>query len=216
MKLQGILPLHQTLDKEISEAYKEEILATNMSYQLVLPDVHRRNIAEREIQTWKSHFIGILSGTAATFPLHLWCQIITQAKRQLLLVSQTNLNTNISSYAYMYGQHDNNAAPFVTIRMESLVHKKPNSKKDVCRTLHKRLRPQNFFPTLLCVDFLDVKYPFQQSISNSIPQAQIHFKPKRHPRRQRYCCSGQSGLVTESCNTGMLTTVSAGVPNAPK
>ena len=32
MKLQGIVPLHQILDKAISEAYKEEILATKMSY----------------------------------------------------------------------------------------------------------------------------------------------------------------------------------------
>ena len=72
-KLQGIVPLHQILDKEISGAYKEEILATKMSYQLVPPDVHRRNIAERSIQMWKIHFIGILAGTAATFPLQLWC-----------------------------------------------------------------------------------------------------------------------------------------------
>ena len=75
-----------------------------MSYQLVPPNVHRRNIAERAIQTWKSHFIGILAGTAATFPLHLWWQIIPQAEIQLLLLSQTNLNPNISAYAYVYGQ----------------------------------------------------------------------------------------------------------------
>ena len=53
MKLQGIVPLHQILDNDISEAYKEEILATNMSYQLFPPDDHRRNISERAIQTWK-------------------------------------------------------------------------------------------------------------------------------------------------------------------
>ena len=67
MQLQGIVPLHQILDNEISEAYKEEILATKMSYQLVPPNDHLQNIAERAIQTWKSHFIGVLAGTAATF-----------------------------------------------------------------------------------------------------------------------------------------------------
>ena len=81
MQLQGIVPLHQILDNRISEAYKEEILDTKMSYQLVPPDDHRRNISERAIETWKSHFIGVLVGTAATFPLHLWCQIIRQAER---------------------------------------------------------------------------------------------------------------------------------------
>ena len=97
--LQGIVPLHQVLDNKISESYKEEILTTKISYQLVPPDARLRNISERAIQMWKSHFIGILAGTAATFPLHLWCEIITQAKRQLLLLSQTNLNPNISAYA---------------------------------------------------------------------------------------------------------------------
>ena len=126
MKIQGIVPLHKILDNEISEAYKEKILATKMSYQLIPPDDHRRNISERAIQTWKNYFIGVLSGTAATFPIQLWCQIIPQAKRQLLLLSQTNLNPNISAYAYVYGQHDYNAAPFVPIGMESLVHDKPN------------------------------------------------------------------------------------------
>ena len=101
MQLQGIVPIHQILDNEISEAYKEEILATKMSYQLVPPENHRRKMSERAIQTWKRHFIGVLAGTEATFPLHLWCQIITQAKRQFLLLSQTNLNPNISAYAYV-------------------------------------------------------------------------------------------------------------------
>ena len=93
-----------------------------MSYQPVPPNDHRCNISERAIQRWKNHFIGVLAGTAATFPLHLWCQIIPQAERRLLLLSQTNLNPNISAYAYVYGQHDYIAAPFVPLRMESLVH----------------------------------------------------------------------------------------------
>ena len=49
IKLQGIVPLHQILDNEIYEAYKEEILATKMPYQLVSPDDHLPNIAERAI-----------------------------------------------------------------------------------------------------------------------------------------------------------------------
>ena len=86
MKLQGIIPKHEVLDNEISDAYRTEICDTNMTFQLVSPDNHRRNLAERAIQTWKDHFVGVLSGTASTFPLHLWCQIIHQAERQLLLL----------------------------------------------------------------------------------------------------------------------------------
>ena len=71
MRLQGIVPTHQILDNKISAAYKSEIAATNMTYQLVPPNDHRRNIAKKALQTWKDHFIGVLSGTADTFPLHL-------------------------------------------------------------------------------------------------------------------------------------------------
>ena len=56
MKFQGIVPLHQILDNETSQAYKDEIRETGMTYQLVPRDDHRCNISKRSIQTWKNHF----------------------------------------------------------------------------------------------------------------------------------------------------------------
>ena len=129
MGTQGIVPVHQVLDNEISKAYKTEIQATGMTYQLVPPDDHRRNIAEKAIQTWKDHFVGVLSGTSDTFPLHLWCQVLPQMERQLLLLRQSNTNPKISAYAHVYGQHNYDAAPFVPIGMETLVHEKPHRRK---------------------------------------------------------------------------------------
>ena len=128
MKLQGIIPKHQVLDNEISDAYRTEIRDTNTTFQLVPPDDHHCNLAERAIQTWKYHFFGVLSGTASTFPLHLWCQIIHQGERQLLLLQQSRVNPKISAYAHVYSTHDYNSATFVPIGMETLVHDKP--KKD--------------------------------------------------------------------------------------
>ena len=92
MKLQSIIPKHQVLDNKISYAYRIEIRDTNMTFQLVPPDDHRRNLAERAIQTWKDHFFGVLSGTASTFPLHLWCELIHQAERKLMLLQQSRVN----------------------------------------------------------------------------------------------------------------------------
>ena len=97
-----------------------------MSYQLVPPYDHRCNIAERSIKTWKNHFVGVLSRAAATFPLHIWCQSIPQAEHQLMLLSMSNFNPKISSYAHVYVQHYYNANPFVLIGMDYLVHDKPN------------------------------------------------------------------------------------------
>ena len=129
MKHQGLVPKHQVLDNKISALYRNEIKATDMTFQLVPRDDHRRNLAEKAIQTWKDHFIGVLSGTAASFPEHLWCQIIPQAERQLLLIRQSKTNPNISAYAHVYCPHDYNAAPFVPVGMETLVHDKPKCRR---------------------------------------------------------------------------------------
>ena len=129
MKLQGIILKHQVLDNEILDAYCTEICDTNMTFQLVPPDDHCRNLAERTIQTWKDHFVGVLSGTASTFSLHLWCQIIHQAEGQLLLLQQSRVNPKISTYALLCGAHDYNSAPFFPIGMETLVHDKPKKRR---------------------------------------------------------------------------------------
>ena len=106
MKQQGITPAHQVLENKISQTYKDKIRESGMLYQLVPPDDHCQNISERAIQTWKNHFVGVLSGEAAKFPLHLWCQATAQAKRKLMLLSLSNVNPKISYYAHVYGQHE--------------------------------------------------------------------------------------------------------------
>eukprot|EP00804_Cyclotella_cryptica_P002887 CCRYP_009399-RA/>CCRYP_009399-RA protein AED:0.22 eAED:0.24 QI:0/0/0/1/1/1/2/0/735 len=109
MRSYGLSPRHQVLDNEASTAYKQAILDSGMSYQLVPPDDHRCNVAENAIQTWKDHFIAVLSGTADKFPLHLWCQLIPHMERQLNLLGQSNANSRISAYAHLYRPHDYNA-----------------------------------------------------------------------------------------------------------
>ncbi len=56
-----VRPTVHILDNEALEIFKEEI-QKNCDLQLVTPDTHRRNLAERAIQTLKSHFIAILAG----------------------------------------------------------------------------------------------------------------------------------------------------------
>ena len=116
----AIHPKHQILDNEASREYKKAITESDMTYQLVPPDDHIRNIAENAIQTWKDHFISVLSGTATTFPMHLWCQLLPQMERQLHLLRQTNINPNVCTYTHLFGPHDYNAVPFVPLRMESM------------------------------------------------------------------------------------------------
>ena len=61
--------------------------------------------------------------------MHLWCRLIPQAKKKLLLIRQTNINLKISGFAYLYIPYEYNAQPFVPIGMEAMIHDKPSRKK---------------------------------------------------------------------------------------
>ena len=63
-------PNWHALDNEAPADYKEAIRKNGCTVELTPPDIHRRNIAERVIQTWKDHFISVLAGVDAKFPLH--------------------------------------------------------------------------------------------------------------------------------------------------
>jgi hypothetical protein len=88
MRKAGIIPKHQFLDNQASVGYKKAISNSDMTYELVPPDDHQHNMAEKAIQTLKDHFVGVLSGCAPTFLLHLWCQLLPQVEQQLLLLQQ--------------------------------------------------------------------------------------------------------------------------------
>jgi hypothetical protein len=83
-------------------------------------------MAMKAIQTFKDHFIRVLRGCAATMPIHLWCQLLPQIERQLLLLRQSRLHPNLSAYAHVYEQHNYNKHPFIPIGMEAMVHDKPH------------------------------------------------------------------------------------------
>ena len=52
MRANGLNPKHQILDNEASKKYKDAITLSGMTFQLVPPDDHRRNIAKKAIQFW--------------------------------------------------------------------------------------------------------------------------------------------------------------------
>jgi hypothetical protein len=62
----------QILDNEASAAYKQAITFTwQAKFQLVPPDMHHCNRAERAIRTFKNHFLSVLAGVDAAFPPYL-------------------------------------------------------------------------------------------------------------------------------------------------
>jgi hypothetical protein len=68
----GFKPKLQTLDNEVSSALKNFSTTHDVEYQLVPPHCHWRNAAEREIHTFKEHFVAGLASVDPYFPLNLW------------------------------------------------------------------------------------------------------------------------------------------------
>ena len=109
LKVCGINPKHHVLDNECSEEFKEAIKDNKMTYQLVPPDDHQRNVSERLIQTAKSHIVSVLCGADPNFPMHLWDFLIPQMEIQLNLQRQFRTVPKVSAYAQLYGPYDFNA-----------------------------------------------------------------------------------------------------------
>ncbi len=72
--------------------YSKKKFEKKCDLQLVPPDTHRRNLAERAIQTFKSHFIAILAGLDQSFPITLWDRLLPQAILTLNLLRQAKVD----------------------------------------------------------------------------------------------------------------------------
>jgi hypothetical protein len=105
-----ITPKLHILDNEAPEALQEAI-KNRCKMQLAPPDTHRSNLAERAIQTFKNHFVSILSGIDKSFPINLWDRLLPQAVLTLNLLRQANANPNVSAHQYVHGTFDYNATP---------------------------------------------------------------------------------------------------------
>ncbi len=120
----------QILDNEISAEYKKAITETwKAQYQLVPPDVHRRNAAERAIRTFKAHFIAILAGVDPSFPKFLWDKLLEQTELTLNLLRQATLNPRMSAWEYFNGAFDYAATPLGPIGCRVIIHNKPSTRK---------------------------------------------------------------------------------------
>ena len=80
--------------------------AWNSTYQLLPTNVHRINIAERDIRTFKAHFISVLAGVYPTFPKFMWDNLLTQTELTINLLQQATLNRSMSAWEYFNGAID--------------------------------------------------------------------------------------------------------------
>ena len=123
-----VKPTVHILDNEASALFKESI-KTNCDLQLVPPDTHRQNLAERAIQTFKNHFIAILAGLDPSFPMTLWDRLLPQTILTLNLLRQAKADPSVSAYQFMHGEFDYNKMPLAPLGCTVQMHESTNRQK---------------------------------------------------------------------------------------
>ena len=88
---------------------------------MVPPDNHRRNLAERAIQTFKHHFKSVLAGVDDSFPIN--------CGTNLNLLRQSNVALTISAFAYVNGPFDYNAMPLAPMGCAAQIYESTNRRK---------------------------------------------------------------------------------------
>jgi len=129
LKSVGIKPALHILDNEASSSYSKLIQNHGDTIiQFVPPNVHRRNIAERAIRTFKAHFIAGLCSTHKHFPLTLWDRLIPQAQMTLNMLRPSKRDPTISAYQQIYGKFDLNRTPIGPPGIKACIHLKANQR----------------------------------------------------------------------------------------
>ena len=112
LRAQGITVDLQIFDNEASAAYIANITVKwKCKHQKVPPDMHRRNIAERMIRTFKAHLISILYGVDPQFPIRHWDKLLVQAELTVNLLRTSKLDPTKSAWEFLNGPFNYDATP---------------------------------------------------------------------------------------------------------
>ena len=124
----GLEPRLHITDNETSAQLRQFLTSRGVQYQLVPPNQHRANAAERAIRTFKNHFIATLCSCDMNFPLKLWDRLLEQAVITLNLMRTSSINERLSAYAQVHGAFDFNTTPLGPPGTKVLIHDRPNNR----------------------------------------------------------------------------------------
>ena len=119
----GITPVLQRLDN-ISDLLCRFITEKNIQYQLCNAYDHRHNLAERAIQTFKTHFISIVNGCDDRMPPSLWCKLLPKANATLNMLRRSRINSKFSAYEQLFGTFDFNKTLLAPLGTKVIVYGK--------------------------------------------------------------------------------------------
>jgi hypothetical protein len=124
-----ICPNWHILDNETPAEFLEAIRTNGCRVEKTPAEMHRRNIAERTIQTYKGHFIATMAGVSNSFTIHQWHKLVPQIVLTLNLLRQLHVVPKVSAYAYHHGNFDYNHMSLAPMGCAVQFHIKPNRRK---------------------------------------------------------------------------------------
>jgi hypothetical protein len=112
------------MDNETSNLFRDALRRLNMTVEFIPPDNHRQNPAERDIQTFKNHFIATLSSLPPDFPINEWDLLLPQAEMTLNLMRGSN-TAGSSAFQHLYGPYDFERNPIAPPGTPVLIYESP-------------------------------------------------------------------------------------------
>ena len=91
--------------------------------------MHWINSEERSVGNFRNHFIDFLCTVDPLFPLYLWNRLLTQVTMTLIMLRQSQLSPELSSYEQVDGSHNFEQTKLAPLGCKVQIHEK----------LHKRL-----------------------------------------------------------------------------
>ena len=128
----GLKPNVQRMDNYssfLAPAFTAFQADADISVDRVPPGQHRRNKAERCIETAKHHIIASLAGTDPSFPMKGIKHLMPQIELTLNLLRPGRKNPNTSAWEQLHGVYDFNAHPLGPMGCRILSHDKPENRE---------------------------------------------------------------------------------------
>lgn len=125
----GAQPVIYVMDNEASTELKDAMKSKNIKYELVPPNIHRRNAAEeRAIRTFKNQFIAGLASLNPKFPMAQWDRLLPQAVLTMNHLRNARANPNLSAHAYLHGIFNFASTPLAPPGTQVIIHEKSTNR----------------------------------------------------------------------------------------
>jgi hypothetical protein len=127
LRTRGYPPALNIMDGECSTAVEQYICSEKIHIQLVPPQNHQANTAERAIATFKESFIATLATVNQLCPLQFWDEFLPQVQLTLNMLHFSHRNPKISANQELYGAFDFNKTPLAPLGTKALIYDNPTA-----------------------------------------------------------------------------------------